>query len=378
MTRQRRGGIAAILSLLVLAVLWFATRDHTTPAAAATSTTPATAPTVVESTAAVPAPDLHPVTPDEQPSLDRLKKEYESYRAASIYPHWSIPLTADMDFALRWNDAVTEDLALDENTYVRFDGSEGRVFAGSPYTATLKAWRVVNGERRPLPVRVTRAAVSVTSGPSGGEAFEVTFHDDGVDGDAKAQDGVLTTRFVPSARSELSHATTARIDAYVEINGDPRHLVRDFVFAPRPVLEVHGIHDQLRDGSLVVTLDCEVFEDGVYTFYANLLAQDGSPIAMTKLSFPLKAGKRTAELTFFGKVIYDHDVDGPYIVRDIHGLKRAENDETDVWWNHPAAYTTRPYKAHELSDDEWNDPERTERLQNFERVIQQMDSQHAR
>jgi hypothetical protein len=283
-----------------------------------------------------------------------------------------------MEFALRWNDAVTDDLALDENTFVRFDGSEGRVFPGSPYTATIKAWRVVNGERRPLPVRVTRAAVSVTSGPSGGEAFEVTFHDDGVDGDATAQDGVLTTRFVPSARSELSHATTARIDAYVEINGDPRHLVRDFVFAPRPVLEVHAIHDQLRDGSLVVTLDCEVLETGVYTFYANLLAQDGSPIAMTKLSFPLEVGKRTVDLTFFGKVIYDHDVDGPYIVRDVHGLKRAENDATDVWWNHPAPYTTRPYKAHELSDDEWNDPERTERLQNFERVIQQLESQHAR
>jgi len=223
-------------------------------------------------------------------------------------------------------------------------------------------------------VRVTRAAVSGTSGPAGGEAFVVAFRDDGTDGDRRAADGVLTTRFVPSEHDELSRATTARIDAYVDIDGDTRHLVRDFVFAPRPVIEVRAVRDQLRDGSLVATLDCDVLEKGVYTFYANLVAADGAPIAMTKLSYPLEAGRHTADLVFFGKVIRDHGVDGPYVVRDIHGLKREEGEEADVWWSHAPTHTTAPYRASELSDAEWNDPERVERLANFARVIQELEA----
>lgn len=375
MTSRRRAGLA-VLALLVVIVAVVLVRTKTERTEEATSSAPPS-PTRSEGVSrSGPAPEIDSIATGA-PSVERLKEEMEKYRAASIYPHWSIPLTPDMDFALRWNDAVTDDLALDNGVLVRFDGNAGRVFAGEPYTAWIKAWRTVNGERRPLPVHITRAAVSVTSGPKPGEAFEVTFNDDGLDGDAQARDGVVTTRFIPSERTELSLATMARIEAYVEIDGQTRQLVRDFVFAPRPVLEVRGARDQLRDGSLVVTLDCEVYEDGVYTFYGDLMAQDGTPIAMTKLSYPLKAGRRTADLTFFGKVIYDHGVDGPYVLRDLHGLKRVEDGESNVWWNHPGQYQTKPYKAHELSDAEWNDPERLERLANFERVIKEMEGKHA-
>jgi hypothetical protein len=281
-----------------------------------------------------------------------------------------------MDFALAWNATVTEDLHLDpDGTMARFDGSAGRVFSGEPYRAWIKAWRVVDGERQPLPVTVRRATVSVTSGPTVGEAFDVRFRDDGQDGDPTAGDGVVTTRFVPSEKAELARATMARIDAYVEIDGTPRHLVRDFVFAPRDVIEIVGARDQLRDGGLVVTFTCEVLEDGVYTFYGNLVGADDTPIAMTKLSYRLQAGRRTAELVFFGKVIRDRGVDGPYRVKDVHGLKRAEGDEHDVWWRHPAAIDTQPYGASEFSDAGWDDAERRERLANFERVIREMETQ---
>lgn len=378
MSRRRRAlGALVALILIALVVLWFVRGAHPRSAVAAPplAIAPASAP---PTTGAAATPLMRSVSTAEQPSLARLKQEYENYRLASIYPHWSMPLTPDMEFALKWNATVTEDLAFDENGgFVRFDGSAGRVFANEPYVAWLTAWRVVKGEKKPLPIRVKRAAVSVTSGSNVGEAFEVAFHDDGKDGDSEAHDNTLSTRFVPAEHSELSVASTARIDAYIDIDGHPRHLVRDFVFAPRNVLEVKGMHDQLRDGSLVVTLDCEVLENGVYTFYANLVASDDSPIAMTKLSFPLTAGRKNVDLTFFGKVIRDRGIDGPYIVRDIHGMRRAEGDEMDVWWSHPTPHRTARYAADDLSDAEWNDPERIERLQNFERVIHEMENAQA-
>ncbi|MCE9571849.1 MAG: hypothetical protein K8W52_01705 [Deltaproteobacteria bacterium] len=379
MTRGQRCGLVAVAAVAAAIAVWWMSRDRAAPVASvaardAAGVTPA-------ARVAEPGPRrevVRPIVAAGQPALARIKREYENYRKASVYPHWSQPLTPDMDFALRWNEAVTEDTSFDgANGFVRFDGSAGRVFPGETYRAWISAWRVVDGERRPLPVRVTRAVVSVTTGPQVGEAFEVTFRDDGQGGDERPGDGLITTQFVPSERDELSRATAVRIEAYVEIDREPRQLVRDFVFAPRPVLEVRAVRDRVQDGSLVATLDCDVLESGTYTFYANLEAPDGTPIATTKRSYPLEAGRRSADLVFFGKVLRDRGLDGPYVVRAIHGLKRAEGEESDVWWSHPAPHTTQTYRAGDFSDAEWSDPERVERLANFERVIREMDEGNA-
>ncbi len=378
----RRRSLAPALVIVVIAgavVVWLLRgRDQRddgrgsppAPASVAAPSGPAAAPP-----RAPPPPGMRQVEAPGAPPVARLKRELEDYKKSSIYPHWSYPLTPDMSFLLRWNDAVTGDLPFDEaGTMVRFDGSAGRVFAGEPYTAWIEAWRTEGGKKRSVPLRVTRAVVEVTSGPASGEAFELTFKDDGASGDVQAGDFIQTTRFVPSERDELSRTTQARIVAYVELAGDARMFVRDFVFAPRPVLEVVALRDEVRDGSLVVHVDCDVLEAGVYTFYANLFASDGTtPIATTKLSFPLAAGRRTADLVFFGKVIQDAAIDGPYVVKDLHGLKREADDELDVWWNHPRSYQTAAYRADQLSDAEWDDPERTEKISNFERVIRELE-----
>ena len=309
------------------------------------------------------------------PPVARLKRELEDYKKSSIYPHWSYPLTPDMSFLLRWNDAVTGDLPFDEaGTMVRFDGSAGRVFAGEPYTAWIEAWRTEGGKKRSVPLRVTRAVVEVTSGPASGEAFELTFKDDGASGDVQAGDFIQTTRFVPSERDELSR--TSSRSATTSSTGRGANTKSRTNIRASPASSTYATMRAwvVRDGSLVVHVDCDVLEAGVYTFYANLFASDGTtPIATTKLSFPLAAGRRTADLVFFGKVIQDAAIDGPYVVKDLHGLKREADDELDVWWNHPRSYQTAAYRADQLSDAEWDDPERTEKISNFERVIRELE-----
>jgi hypothetical protein len=345
---------------------------------------PVAAPRVAARALAGPAPSLDRVRAigpaaggdDGAPALARIKHEYEAYKRASVYPHWSYRLTRDMDFLLAWNAAVTDELPVDDDggLRVRFDADRGRVFAGEPYTSWIEAYRVVGGDQRPVAMRITRAVVVVTSGPAPGEAFALAYRDDGRDGDARAGDLRYTSRFVPSEHAELSRATLARVDLYADIDGNPRVFHRDFVFAPRPVLEVTGVHDAIEHGSLAVTLDVDVLEPGVYTFYGNLMAADGeTPIATSKRSYPLEAGRRHPQLVFFGKVVRDVGVDGPYVVRDLHGLKRQQDDEMDIWWSHPAPHTTAAYRAADFSADEWDDPERTERLHNFETLIAAME-----
>ena len=283
-----------------------------------------------------------------------LKRELEDYKKSSIYPHWSYPLTPDMSFLLRWNDAVTGDLPFDEaGTMVRFDGSAGRVFAGEPYTAWIEAWRTEGGKKRSVPLRVTRAVVEVTSGPASGEAFELTFKDDGASGDVQAGDFIQTTRFVPSERDELSRPSSRSATTSSTGRGANTKSRTNIRASPA--------------SSTYATMRAWVVRD------SSSRSDGTTPIATTKLSFPLAAGRRTADLVFFGKVIQDAAIDGPYVVKDLHGLKREADDELDVWWNHPRSYQTAAYRADQLSDAEWDDPERTEKISNFERVIRELE-----
>src|SRR5258707_7198633 len=123
-----------------------------------------------------------------------------------------------------------------------------------------------------MPLLFEKATVVITSEPKMGDAFALEFRDDGIASDVQASDLRFTNRFVPSEHEELAQASSARIEVYVDVGGLKRRFLRDFTWAPRPVLEVVGEHDAIEDGSLVAALDCDVFEDGLYTVYGNLFA----------------------------------------------------------------------------------------------------------
>jgi hypothetical protein len=372
--RLRRGLVA--IALLAAAVALLALRRGPERSAAAVAVASARS---GEAEARRPGPALAAGGPRaEAVTLARLQQQYEAYRAGSIYPDWSYPLTQDQTFLTEWNATVTDDLPVDDagRIFFRFDAAQARVFAGEPYLSWMEAWTLDGGAKRRLPIAIERAVVVVTGGPAQGEAFALDYRDDGRDGDAAAGDLRYTNRFVPSARPELARAQQARIEAYVDIGGRRRRFLRDFVWAPRPVLEVVAVSDAMRDGSLAVTLACDVREDGVYTVYANLFAADGAtPVATSRRNLPLTAGRRTVDLVFFGKVLADQQIDGPYLVRDIHGLRRQQAEELNVWWRYAGVHRTAAYAADDFSPEEWNDPERRERLASFERAIRDMGGQ---
>jgi hypothetical protein len=154
--------------------------------------------------------------------------------------------------------------------------------------------------------------------------------------------------------------------ADVAAAGVEKPMIRDFTYAPRPVLEVTGVHDALVAGSLAVTVDCDVFEDGLYTFEANAVAAN-EPIAYVDQSFPLHAGKQHVSLTFFGRVFRDRGLSGPYTIRDLHGFRRfLDGEESNIWWDHDKAHLTAAYDVSAFSDAEWDAPEKREKLRRLE------------
>jgi hypothetical protein len=96
---------------------------------------------------------------------------------------------------------------------------------------------------------------------------------------------------------------------------------------------------------------------GHYRLIASLYAQDGEQaIAFSAKSVELTEGEREIPLLFFGKILYDKGIDGPYQLRylmlfeEILGVDVIPGDTVDH------AYTTKPYRAKSFSPDAYTAP----------------------
>jgi hypothetical protein len=309
-------------------------------------------------------------------NAEGLRQAMDDYKRAAIYPHWSRPHDAGSKGMLEWNKPFTEETMFGDDpsqglTYV-FDADKHHVAYGEVYTSWIEVWKKQpNGPRQRVPISVVSAWVMSTGGPTQGRALALNYHDDGTDGDQRADDHRYTNQFIPAEVDKLKKAQQVRIEAIIEAEGEKRRILRDFTYAPRPTLNVLGVTDAASGGSLVVTLAVECFEQGLYTFQANLMSGDGqTAIAWSDQSYPLNAGRTSVTLTFFGKVIRDQAIAGPYLVRDIRGFERfLDNSEANLWFSYPNPHQTRAYDLTEFSDSEWNDDEKQQKLAGFQSLI---------
>jgi hypothetical protein len=289
------------------------------------------------------------------------------YRKDAVYPPGSRPLDEGARYKLTWNDAIVSELPFTSQLSYHYAADRHHVTFGEPLTSWIEVWQRGEETKR-VPLTVRSAWVMVTSGPGQGRTIELAYHDDGKDGDAVAGDLRYTNRFVPAEHEELKVSHPVQLYADVVAAGVEKPMIRDFTYAPRPVLEVTGVHDALVGGSLAVTVDCHVFEDGLYTFEANAVAvENDAPIAYVDQSFPLRAGPQHVVLTFFGRVFHDRGLSGPYVIRDLHGFHRfIDGEEGNVWWTYEKAHRTAAYDVAAFSDAEWEAPEKTEKIRRLE------------
>jgi hypothetical protein len=125
---------------------------------------------------------------------------------------------------------------------------------------------------------------------------------------------------------------------------------------------------------LVVDLDVDVHQAGIYSFEANVLAGE-EPIAYTEPSYTLPLGKQKAALKFFGRAFIEKKKSGPYVVRDIRCFHRFINGEEENFYaTYDSTLTTKPYAVTQFSSAEWSDPERDETIANMSRLIEQTKS----
>lgn len=317
--------------------------------------------------------EARPVT---NPASTRLEQALDDYKRVAIYPPWSRAHDEGTKYLLEWNKPVVSELPMSDDpaspTMYKFNADRHHVVFNEPLTTWIEVYPAGKPEQH-LPLTVRSAFVMVTSG-DGGRAVPLSYHDDGKDGDATAGDNVWSNRFVPAQQDSLKQGKSVQLQVDVEAGGMRKPMVRDFTYAPRPVLDVLGVSDAIKDGSLDVTLDVQVYDKGLFTFDANVMSGDGAtPIGYTDLSYPLSPGRHKVELIFFGKIFTDAAIDGPYQIRDLRGFLRGDESvpggEANIWWSDDRVYLTHAYKHDELSSAEWDAPEKQEKIKGFQSAI---------
>ena len=277
---------------------------------------------------------------------------------AYAYPPGSQPLTEGVDPAT----TTPEDDPVDpENgVHVVFGPRRDVVHPPEPMIIDLT---VLDNKGNRLPIsdgvaffRSAQASAAVGSGPS------APLVDDGSGSDRAPGDLQYTATYVPSSREQ---AALCRFRVFVEVAfAAPNHLGgRRYStwldYTPKPGAELDGSYSEaLRGGSLVVGAGLRVRERGQYKVIASLYAADrATALVFAQTSLPLEPGERSVPLTFFGKILRDRGIDGPYVLRYL--MVFQEFPAEGIYWPGVTvddAYTTRPYRAAELSADAYTPP----------------------
>ena len=259
--------------------------------------------------------------PDDGATPALLIEQYEEW---AQYPPYSRPMSIlNHDLAFPFIIENSPDYQLDQKT----KEANGYVCLFQP-----KSWSVI-GNKDLMYVTLecrdkerNRVKISIDSHQVFREwegqrygAVSADVNDNGTDGDQTRGDNVYTFSWKPGK------ADWGQMSLVVNITYGRESLkttvTASFFSSPTIPAEFNGVFsDTLQDGSLVVRAVVNVFKKGKYHLEANLKDEkNGEYIAYAIYDGDLKAGSNEVEFIFFGKILRDKDLDGPYIATSFRG-----------------------------------------------------------
>ena len=100
----------------------------------------------------------------------------------------------------------------------------------------------------------------------------------------------------------------------------PHQLKTHFFSSPQAPAKFTGkFRDRLDTGSLVIAVEIQVRLPGSYRIEGNLMSDDGQPLAHARADARLAGGSTWVDLQFFGKIIRDKRIPGPYKLTSVRG-----------------------------------------------------------
>jgi hypothetical protein len=370
---SRRGGAAVAVAAVLVAVgiaLWLMRggdgRGESTPAVAAPrATAPANA-------AARPAPVAprggggETFVAEEQPSPGEvetrapLEDPLTAYKRINQYPPTSRPLGREHDILTpnRRYETVRPS-ELDNDVTFLLTADKNTVVGDDVLAVSLEVWR----DGAPLAVTIHDAVADLDDDRKGTYApipVEMT-----------GAGGRYEARF---ALGETPYRHAARVRITARFEHSPGQIERtSFVFLYTPTEAIPArftgkFREAIEDGSLVIYAGVAIDEPGWYLIDCNLFGPADEPIAWYRHKGNLTAEDREVRLHFFGKVLTDTGVAGPYHIGQLRGARYLEGREPDLE-NMPfyeGTYVTKPYRLDQFSDAEWTSDHKDEMIRMLE------------
>ncbi|MCG6139584.1 hypothetical protein EHR01_18990 [Leptospira mtsangambouensis] len=314
----------------------------------------------------------------------------EKYLEWAEYPPFSRPMSIlNHDLAFPFIIETSPDYSIDPKT----NEATGYVCLFQP-----KTWAVI-GNKDMMYVTLecrdkarNRVKVSIDSHQVfkewEGQRYGVvsaSVNDNGTDGDQTRGDNIFTFSWKPQK------ADWGQMSLVAEITYGPENLkttlTSSFFSSPSIPAEFNGVFsDSLQDGSLIVRAVVNVYRKGKYHLEANLKDEkNGEYIAYAVYDGDLVSGSNEVEFTFFGKILRDKDLDGPYLATSFRG-HRVNLPIDPEWFNQgaeglrkiQAAKTTEPdrelvvpykdeyktkyYKVESFSNAAWDSADKQNRI----------------
>jgi len=215
--------------------------------------------------------------------------------------------------------------------------------------------------------------------------------DNGENGDEVAGDNIWTFQWRPMKQDWGEMALEADI---TYDKGKRTKVTASFFSSPNLPAKFNGVfNDRIDEGSLKVTAGLEVYKKGRYILEANLKdKRNGEYIAYATFDGTLGTGTKEVEFLFFGKILRDKGLDGPYIVTDFRGHRvnlpidpewfsqgaeglkkiqaaRTTEPDKEIVYPFKDGYETRYYDVTNFSKQEWMSPEKEERIRQLEAML---------
>ena len=219
----------------------------------------------------------------------------------------------------------------------------------------------------------------------------ISASDDGANGDVKANDRIYTITVKPG-KQDWGFMT---VSANFKINGNQITQVATWYSTPHTVAEFQdGVTDSIQDGHLVVRVPLLVKKAGYFLIESNLQEKNNPNrfIATATYEGKLNVGRQIIPLRFWGKLLGDQGIDGPYLVREIRARRdnavvtpdmversfqtgeELHGEQIEPLWEYvkiAPIYETNEYRAKDFSKELWDSDQKQQRIKFLKQLIEE-------
>jgi hypothetical protein len=286
----------------------------------------------------------HPYDAPPPPEVQDLFDEVVRVSTMARYPRWSQPIELIGDPIANAQFVEPAESSGPENADPVLTVYAERNAFDAPEPIVLHAYLTQEGQYLPA-----RAIVGTVRDGAGDLVTELTFAPD-------TASPTYSASFTPAKfeRPNLGytisvHATTAA--------GEERE-AETVVIYNQPYAQLTGrFRDRIENGNLVIDAELVVDRSAVFRLEGSLYTEDGTrPLAWASASRELSVGTDWIPLTFYGLILRERTVSGPYLLR-FASLSTETPDADATMRPIENAHVTPLLDARKFTREVFNDPE---------------------